>query len=104
MAQLRMSGHDVVVDDEMSFGVVCMKPQPRMLFGSYQAFGHDGAGGALAFADPMYDLAFGYIPAPMTTPGGVDDRAIHLSQIVRECIADDGALPIGSASGFDDRL
>jgi CubicO group peptidase (beta-lactamase class C family) len=86
MAQLQVSGHDVVVDAEMSFGVVYMKPQPRMPFGSYEAFGHDGAGGALAFADPLYDLAFGYIPTPMTTPGGADDRAIHLSQILRGCL------------------
>ncbi len=86
MAQLHVSGHDVVVDDEMRFGLVFMKPQPRMPFGSYQAFGHDGAGGALAFADPMYDIAFGYIPAPMTTPGGADYRAIHLSQILRGCL------------------
>lgn len=86
MSQLQVSGHDVVVDDEMSFGLIFMKPQPRMPFGSYQAFGHDGAGGALAFADPLYDLAFAYIPSPMTSPGGADFRAVHLSQILRGCL------------------
>lgn len=86
MSQLQVSGHDVVVNDEMSFGLIFMKPQPRMPFGSYQAFGHDGAGGALAFADPLYDLAFAYVPSPMTSPGGADHRAVHLSQILRGCL------------------
>lgn len=47
-----------------------MKPQPRIEFGSYRAFGHDGAGGALGFADPMYDMSLGCIPMPMQFPGG----------------------------------
>lgn len=86
MSRLQSAGHDVVLDQEMAFGIVFMKPQPRVPFGSYRAFGHDGAGGALAFADPLHDLAFGYIPAPMTLPGGADARAVKLSQIARSCI------------------
>lgn len=79
-------GTDRVLNAQMCFGVVFMKPQDRMEFGSYRAFGHDGAGGAIGFADPMYDLAFGYIPMPMQYPGGADPKAIVLSQIVRSCI------------------
>jgi CubicO group peptidase (beta-lactamase class C family) len=79
-------GIDRVLTMQMAFATVFMKPQPRIPFGSYLAFGHDGMGGALGFADPMYDLAFGYIPLPMQYPGGADARAIELSAIVRSCI------------------
>jgi CubicO group peptidase (beta-lactamase class C family) len=62
MSQQQVWGHDRVLDVYMCFGVVFMKAQPRMPFASHRGFGHDGAGGALGFADPEYDLAFGYIP------------------------------------------
>ena len=79
-------GHDRILNVDMCFGVVFMKPQPRMDFGSYLAFGHDGAGGAIGFADPLYGTAFGYIPMPMQYPGGADPKAVRLAQIVRSCV------------------
>ena len=87
VAMEQVSGTDRVLNSQMAFATVFMKPHPRIPFGSYRAFGHDGAGGALGFADPMYDLAFGYIPMPMQYPGGADPRAVELSAIIRECIA-----------------
>jgi CubicO group peptidase (beta-lactamase class C family) len=71
-----------------AFAIGYMKPHPRMEFGSYRAFGHDGAGGALGFADPRCDMAFGYIPMPMQLPGGADAKSIELSRIARGCIRD----------------
>lgn len=87
MSQQQSWGHDRTLDIDMCFAVMFMKPQPRMEFGSYRAFGHDGAGGAIGFADPMYGLSFGYIPMPMSYPGGADPKAIRLSQLVRRCVA-----------------
>jgi len=84
----QVSGTDRVLDMSMAFATVFMKPQPRIPFGSYRAFGHDGAGGALGFADPMYDLAFGYIPMPMQYPGGADHKAVELSILIRKCISE----------------
>jgi CubicO group peptidase (beta-lactamase class C family) len=86
MSQEQVWGMDRVLNDRMSFGVVFMKPVPGTEFGSYRAFGHAGAGGALAFADPLYELGFGYIPNPMQYPGGADPKSIRLSEIVRACI------------------
>lgn len=83
MAQIHVRGRDVVLDIPLSFGIVFMKPHTDMPFGSFRAFGHDGAGGAIAFADPMHDMAFGYIPTRMTNPGGADARAIELSRLAR---------------------
>jgi CubicO group peptidase (beta-lactamase class C family) len=85
-SQQQSWGHDRILNVDMCFGVVFMKPQPRMDFGSYLAFGHDGAGGAIGFADPLYGTAFGYIPMPMQYPGGADPKAVRLAQIVRSCV------------------
>jgi CubicO group peptidase (beta-lactamase class C family) len=88
MSRQHSFGIDRVLGHQTSFGVVYMKPHPLMEFGSFRAFGHDGMGGALAFADPLYGLAFGYVPMPMQPPGGADPKAVQLSQIVRACIRD----------------
>ncbi|GAA0436723.1 serine hydrolase domain-containing protein [Leifsonia naganoensis] len=91
MAQQQSWGHDRTLDSTMSYGIIFQLPMPRMDFGSYLAFGHDGAGGALGFADPVYELGFGYIPLPMqypggsNYPGGFNPRPVRLSQIAREC-------------------
>ena len=87
VSQQQSWGHDRILNADMCFGVVFMKPQPRMEFGSFRAFGHDGAGGAIGFADPLYDLSFGYIPMPMQYPGGADPKALVLSSTVRACIS-----------------
>lgn len=87
MSQQQVWGRDRLLGVDMCFGMVFMKPQPRMDFGSYRAFGHDGAGGALGFADPRYKMGFGYIPQPMQPPGGADPKGVRLAQIVRACAA-----------------
>jgi hypothetical protein len=86
MSRQHSFGIDRVLGFPTAFGVVYMKPRPLMEFGSFRAFGHDGAGGALAFADPLHELAFGYVPMPMQLPGGADSKALELSQLVRQCI------------------
>ncbi|KRE30831.1 serine hydrolase domain-containing protein [Agromyces sp. Soil535] len=87
MSQQHSWGIDRVLDVANSFGMVFMLPQPRMPYGSAQAFGHDGAGGALAFADPGSGIAFGYIPVPMQFPGGADHRAVALARRAGEIAA-----------------
>lgn len=87
ISRTQVAGHDTVVMDEMAFALGFMKPTGRMPFSGPRAFGHDGAGGALAFADPQLELAFGYIPAPMSSPGGADVRALELSRLIRSSIA-----------------
>ena len=91
MAQQRSWGQDRTLNAPNCFGAVFMLPQPRMPFGALGAFGHDGAGGALAFADPRTDLAFGYVPAPMQYPGGADSRSVALARLA-------GAITLASRS------
>jgi CubicO group peptidase (beta-lactamase class C family) len=77
-----------------AFAVVFQKPTERLPFGSYRAFGHDGAGGSLAFCDPHFDVAFGYTVHRIPLPGGADERALWLSRDVRRCcVAADGGTP-----------
>lgn len=81
MAQQHAWGTDRVLGVPNCFGMVFMLPQPRQPFGSLGSFGHDGAGGALAFADPRTGVAFGYIPVPMQYPGGADHRSVELARL-----------------------
>jgi len=85
MAQQHSWGIDRVLGGQNAFGVLFMVPQPRLPFGGIHAYGHDGAGGALAFADPETQLAFGYIPHPMQYPGGADYRSVALARAARAC-------------------
>jgi CubicO group peptidase (beta-lactamase class C family) len=81
MAQQHSWGVDRVLNATNAFGLIFMLPQPRLPFAGIGSFGHDGAGGALAFADPMSQLAFGYIPHPMQYPGGADHRSVALARM-----------------------
>ncbi len=83
MSQQQVWGNDRVLDVYMCFAVVFMKPQARMAFASRRGFGHDGACGALGFADPEYDLGFGYVP---TTMFHSNERFVRLSKQVRSAI------------------
>jgi CubicO group peptidase (beta-lactamase class C family) len=85
MSQQQAWGMDRVLNLVNCFGVVFIKPQPRMPFGGAHAFGHDGAGGALAFADPTTEIGFGYSPVPMQYPGGADHRSVALARLVHDC-------------------
>ncbi|WP_405473577.1 serine hydrolase domain-containing protein [Paenarthrobacter ilicis] len=79
-------GIDRVFGESGCFGTVFMKSHSRMPFGSYRAFGHDGASASLGFADPVYGLGFGYVPQ-QAEPGGLGCRNFQLSSAVRQVIA-----------------
>jgi CubicO group peptidase (beta-lactamase class C family) len=59
------------------FGTGYMLPQPSVPLGGPRAFGHNGRGGSLAFADPDRGLAFAYVMNHIIA-GGVDQRAANL--------------------------
>ncbi|MET8280693.1 serine hydrolase domain-containing protein [Micromonospora sp. NPDC005174] len=55
----------------------------RPLLGE-RSFGHDGAGGNLAFADAYHEVGFGYVVNQMYGAG--DERANRLTAAVRACL------------------
>jgi CubicO group peptidase (beta-lactamase class C family) len=80
-------GTDRVLGEQKCFATVFQKPDPGAPFASFRAIGHDGAGGSLGFADPTYDMAFGYVTQRMSVPGGLDPRATRLSGVARAVLA-----------------
>jgi CubicO group peptidase (beta-lactamase class C family) len=86
MTQIQAAGSDLVLGFPTRFAIVFQKADDRFWMGSHQAFGHDGAGGAIGVADPWHDLAYAWIPRQMTVPGGADQRGLGLAKIARACI------------------
>jgi CubicO group peptidase (beta-lactamase class C family) len=64
-------------------------PRPRMLGAT--SFGHDGAGGQLAFADVDAGLGFAYINNRMGGPD--DERSNRLTEALAKCIDSPRRLP-----------
>lgn len=82
-------GPDRVLLRHSTFGLGFMLSRATLPLGfSDAAFGHAGAGGSLAFADPSVDLAFAYV-MNRQRPGAVtgNDTAFALLDAVRECLA-----------------
>jgi CubicO group peptidase (beta-lactamase class C family) len=54
--------HDQVLKVNTAFSLGFARPLERFRFGSSErAFGHPGAGGSFAFADPDRDVSFAYV-------------------------------------------
>ena len=87
MAQIQVAGIELGTGLPARFGIMFQAPcPPRWPFGGVGAFGHDGAGGSLAFCDPSVDVAFGYTVQRLPLPGGMDARAVTLARLVRRCL------------------
>jgi CubicO group peptidase (beta-lactamase class C family) len=87
MSQIQVSGREMGTGLPARFGVLFQVPcPPRWPFGTPSAFGHDGAGGSLAFCDPGVDVAFGYTVQRLPLPGGMDKRAVELARVIRKCV------------------
>jgi CubicO group peptidase (beta-lactamase class C family) len=83
-AQTQVAGYDLVLDHPYrSHGVLFQKPTPAMPFGSHRAFGHDGAGGSMAFADPVGEICLGYTMRRTPFPGGIDRGILAVIAAVR---------------------
>ena len=85
MSQMQVYGYDVTLEQEhRSFGIVFQKSTPVVPIGSYRAIGHDGAAGALLYADPIGEIVLGYTCAKFTFPGGFDREIQPIIDLVRQ--------------------
>jgi CubicO group peptidase (beta-lactamase class C family) len=84
----RVSGIDAVLGAPTRFSLGFMLPNELRPFAPVRhAFGHPGAGGALAFADPEARLAFGYTPnRTVVTLSGADPRWTALVEAAYSCL------------------
>lgn len=87
VSQMQVSSKELSSGLQIRFAIMFQVPcSPRWPFGSFRAFGHDGAGGSLAFSDPTHEIGFGYTVQRLPLPGGVDARALELARLVREAL------------------
>jgi CubicO group peptidase (beta-lactamase class C family) len=86
ISQMQVEGYPLSDSNiRTAFAIIFQKPTDYRPWGSYQGFGHDGLGGALAFFDPFDDISLGYTVQRIPLPGGADARAIELSKVAHKC-------------------
>jgi hypothetical protein len=85
IGQQQVRGYDEVLDQhDRAHGIVFQKPSKQLAWGGPRSFGHDGAMGAVACADPDTGVAFAYTVARGPWPGGGDPRAIRIAREIGE--------------------
>lgn len=85
MSQMVVYGFDLALEqDHRSHGTIFQKPTQNMPFGSYKAFGHDGASGSMIYADPEGEIVLGYTVARWAFPGGIDRGILPIIDLLRK--------------------
>jgi CubicO group peptidase (beta-lactamase class C family) len=81
--------HDEVLKVDTAFSLGFARPLGSFRFGSSQrAFGHPGAGGSFAFADPEREVAFAYVMNRLGFHLRDDPREYALRRALYGCLAD----------------
>lgn len=76
---------DLVLMDGTVFGKGFMLASERTPYSGPGCFGHDGAGGSCAFADPRRDMGFAYVMNTMLTSYEPDPRRRSLIEAAARC-------------------
>ncbi len=85
ISQQQVRGYDEVLgQNDRAHSIVFQKPSKVFSWGGPRSFGHDGARGAVACADPDTAVAFAYTIARGPFPGGADPRAIIAAREIGE--------------------
>jgi CubicO group peptidase (beta-lactamase class C family) len=77
---------ECMLGDGIQFSLGFMKSTPLIPFGSEQAFGAPGAGGAMAFADPRTGIGYGYVTSQGGSSLSGDPRDVALRSAVYSVI------------------
>ncbi|HEV7758082.1 MAG TPA: serine hydrolase domain-containing protein [Acidimicrobiales bacterium] len=83
---VQTSGPDKVLFFETLFGLGFMRSSPFSPYGAPESFGHSGAGGSLAFADPVNGIGFAYVMNRMLQNLAGDPRTTGLVKAVYDAI------------------
>ncbi len=84
-ARVQVSGPDRVLAVDTSFGLG-FSLHSVMTAGFPGSFGHEGAGGSVAFADRSRRLGFAYVMNQLTASLGADRRSRRLVEAVYSCL------------------
>jgi CubicO group peptidase (beta-lactamase class C family) len=84
--EVQTSGPDQVLMFETVFGLGFMRSSVFSPYGTPSGFGHSGAGGSMAFADPEAGVAFGYVMNRMLANLAGDPRTTGLVKAVYDAI------------------
>ncbi|MFD6156473.1 serine hydrolase domain-containing protein [Nocardia sp. NPDC060256] len=82
----QVSGHDLTLRAPTRFGLGYSLPSRTFPLLTDTSFGHSGKGGSLAFADPAYHLAVGYIPNHLLSGYGHDPRRSVLFEALHKAL------------------
>ncbi|UNO44308.1 serine hydrolase domain-containing protein [Streptomyces sp. MST-110588] len=85
-AQIHSAGHDLVAGERGVYGLGFTVVSDEYSFLGQGAFGHSGAGGSLAFADPRSGLAYGYSRRRYAFPGGAAPENARLARAVHRAV------------------
>jgi len=90
MTREHSQGEDLTLLTETRFGLGCLLDQPQLAnatFGaSSKAFGHPGAGGSIGFADPEYEMGFGFVCNTLGPYILMDPRTQQLVRVLMDCL------------------
>jgi CubicO group peptidase (beta-lactamase class C family) len=78
--------YDEIMKGEIQFSLGYCKPGPSAPFGHPTSFGHPGAGGSFAFADPETGTGYAYVTNRMGTSLPFDPRDVALRTAVESGI------------------
>jgi len=84
--EVQASGVDLVLAEDNSFGLGFSLPSARIRFAGRSSFGHDGAGGAVAFGDRESGMSFAFTTDLFPPLGGVDLVTNELVTAAKECL------------------
>jgi CubicO group peptidase (beta-lactamase class C family) len=77
---------ECMLGEGIQFSLGFMKSTPAINFGSEQAFGAPGAGGAMGFADPKTGIGYGYVTSQGGTSLTGDPRDVALRNALHSVI------------------
>jgi CubicO group peptidase (beta-lactamase class C family) len=90
MTREHSRGEDLTLLTTTRFGLGCMLDQPEVANATFglgpKSFGHPGAGGAVGFADPEREVAFGFVTNSLGPYVLMDPRSQHLANVLKDCL------------------
>ncbi|MFV0254305.1 MAG: serine hydrolase domain-containing protein [Beutenbergiaceae bacterium] len=89
MVATQARGHDQFLGIDMHYGSGVQLPCPQLPFLGPGSYGHEGAGGTLAFADREFDIALAWTTSVFPRMAGASPGSLALLSTLRHCLTAD---------------